>query len=511
MSAISYTHLARYIRYCLIGAAAILVIWLILRDIVPFGRLAIESNFNRPDAFVTELVPTQRVQSAKEGMTVVKEPVYTTLRFPRPFRTLEVNIDFRNDERLLLEAGPQAEAFEQYDLQALDHPQLNKIFSQQQIWTGTEERSRLYQKRSAPYIYSSLSQFSSDLPDKQQSGYYGVSWPAPYIPDLKKRGLPNAVAYDIPLRGGHEFYVATAFDSLRFEMDVQDINNQAGPDEVTIRIFDWQGNVLAEQLLSDDGQVGQNDPTTSKRMVSAEIVGLTKPDVYRIQVMTTDDIIIHRVAASAPYLVVKGHVSLAGGPEYTAEFGENSSYPLRLTTSGRAWTAQTSHRTTLQTIALGEEAVKVEHPYEVYTYRLARGRSFMLDRGYDLALESGNIVLDGRGVFAFDAAAYFTPLPWLVDESVDIDVLSLNYVVTDYLPPVMNEQTGALTQTISIDLRQVFAPQKALRLQFTAPDMQPAQNFELLSMRLQYKTESLTLRNSWSKFKRFWQREILKR
>jgi hypothetical protein len=510
MSSFSYQRLAVLCRYAMMAGAVLFVLVLISRDVVLSGKLTINHSFDRPDAFATELVPVQRVQIQDGGALVVDEPVYTTLRYPRPFQSVNLSVEFLNEAGLLLEAGPQAEAFESYDLLALDHPQLNKIFQRQEVWTGAEsaQDSRLYQKRSAPYIYKSIEQFGTELPDKQYSGYYGVTWPKPYLPDFTKRGLPQTVTSDIPLRGSHEFYVATAADALRFEVELQDMNNQAGPDDVRVTIFDWQGNVLAEEMLSDDGHSEENAPTSFLRKVRAEVVGLPKPDVYRVAVSATDDIVIRRLTVDAPYLVVKGHLSVAGGPVFTSEFGPERAYPISLVTSSRVWTAQTTHTQSLQTIAVEDEALNVEQPYQAYTYRLARGRDFKLDLGYALSLEKGNVVIDGRGVFAFDQRSYFTPLPWLIDDSADIDVLNLNYIVTEYLPPARDPETGVLTQNISIDLREVFAPNKSLRIQFAAPDLQPGQTFSLLRARMAYEAEPVTLKNAWTKLQRFWAREI---
>ncbi|MBI4121713.1 MAG: hypothetical protein HY461_00115 [Parcubacteria group bacterium] len=514
MTPIATHSLLRLCRTAIILAAVLLVAVLIKRDLVLSGKLTIEHEFNKPDGFVTEVVPLQRVQTGTNGVKVSQEPVYTTLRYPRPFRTLAATVDFRNDEGLLLEAGPQTESFESYTLQALDHPQLNKLFDSPEVWaaSGTDtqkpgQQTQVFQKRSGRF-YQSMAELATDLPSKQQSGYYGVPWPRPYIPDLKKANLRNAVAYDIPLQGSHEFYLATAADALRVEIDVQDMNNHAGPDTLTMQLFDWQGNVLAEGSLDDDGSSEADGPTSFKRTVAVEAVGLLQADVYRLQISTTNDIVIRRLAATAPYLVVKGHVAIFGGTAFAAEFGAEGAYPITLITSSRVWTAQTTHRLTAQTIKLGEEALEVEYAFEPYTYRLSRGRSFDLDKGYALTLEKGNITIDGRGVFAFDQEGFFSPVPWLIDESADIDVLGLNYVITDYVPPVRSPN-GLLSQTMSFDLRQVFAPDKAFRLQFAAPDMEATQSFTLVSARLEYKADPITWRNARQKFSRFFKREIL--
>lgn len=510
MTIVSDKRLAKAVRIIMVACAVLLVMTLVWRDLALSGKLTVRHSFATPDAFVTEVVPLQRVALSEGSASITAQPVYMNLRYPRPFREATMALDFRNDDGLLVQIGPQDQSFESYDLQALDHPQLNKLFDEQHIWSSpsSAEGMRLYQKRSASYIYESIAQFATALPDKEQVGYYGVSWPKPYLPDFKARGLANAVSYNIPLRGSHEFYVATDQDSLRVEIDVQDINNTAGPDAVSLDILDWQGNVLAQTHQDDDGNVDESGAASTRHTLVAEHVGLTQPGVFLVRVSTTSDVIVRRLAVTAPYLVAKGHVSVFGGPAFASEFGAETGYPLHLVTNSRVYTAQTNHRQTSQVIQMGEEALHVEKPFETYTYRLSRGRTFSLANGYDLTLEKGNIELNGRGVFAFDRRAYFSPTPWLVDESVDIDVLNLNYIVTDYVAPVRDADTGLMRQTVHIDLRKAYAPEKSLRVQIAVPDLQPGQSVELYDAEIRYETEPLTFGNAWTKFKRFWAREI---
>lgn len=498
------------LRLLMIAAAVGLVLFLVARDVVLSGEFDVRHRFTKPSAFFSELVPHERTQSGENSVAVTQEPVYATLRYPRPFRELNLTVEFTNPDGVLIEAGPQVASVEAYKLDALDHPQLDKIFAQPEVWTASEEKMteegtnlRVYQRRS-DYVYRTIDQFFAGLPNQQNVGYYGTDWPVLYQPASMPRSR-SVIA--VPLRGSHEFWLAVGQGNHDISVAVQDINHALGADGVTMSLYDSIGNLMAQQHLADDGDASENGPTSATQTL--RIDQPLEQGVYRLVLETSNDIFIQKIDTSAPYIVAKQRVHIAGGPEYEAEFGRPASQSLRLSTSAREWTAVTPHHSNRQSIHVGTEALKLDEALVEYTYTLNKARTFLLNRGYEVELEGGNVILTGRGVFAFNQNQYFSPFPWYVDHNVDIDALQLQYVLTDYEAPVQQEG-GVLRQTLRIDLTKAFAPQKALRIQFAAPELQGGQKIEFISATAQYRTEPVTWSNAVEKFKRFWQREIMK-
>lgn len=499
------------IRVIMITAAIGLVFVLIAWDVVLSGEFEIRRAFNKPDAFISELVPLNRVRQGTQSVSIIEEPVYTTLRYPRPFQTLDMTLEFRNPQNLFIEAGPQVDTVESYALQAVDHPQLDKIFQQQDIWTASERAGengqalRLYQRRS-DYIYRTMDQFFSSLPNQQNVGYYGTDWKVLYKPALPAR--PARSVIQVPLRGSHEFWLAFPKGEQDIRVAVQDINHAEGADTLTMTLYDSIGNQIAQEFLGDDGDATQNGPTSVTAV--ATIDQQMEEGVYRLTINTTDDVFLQRIETSAPYIVAKQRVRIAGGPEYEAEFGSSPKQYISLLTSAREWTAMTPQRSTAQKIHVGTEALSLDEPLKAYTYNLGKSRQFALNKGYDIQLEGGNVVLAGRGVFAFSQSQYFSPFPWYVDQNVDIDALQLQYILTNYQPPAQ-EEGGVMRQTLPIDLTKAFAPNRSLRVQFAVPELQTGEQVEMISAQLNYHAEPVTWSNAFEKFKRFFSREILKR
>ncbi len=497
-----YRDVLKLIRIALIILFCFLVFWLIKQDIAFSGKFAVEHDYSSPSPFFTELVPTQRVALSDAGNRFIEEPIYTTLRYPRPFQELQLNLTFDNPDNLFVEFGPQIGLPEVYKLQALNHPLLNTLLTSSDDWDSIGDH--LYQKRFTDYSYDSVDQFTNALPPIQSVGYYGVDWQKPYLPEFSQ--LMNPVTITTPLRGTHHFYLASNQPYIDLDIDFQDINATKGKDFVSVQIKNWDGTLLEECLAKDDGEEREKGVTSKKQSLHCEIA-LASPQVVIVSIETTDDIIFHSITSSTPYIVAKDHLRLAGGNEYLSEFGADKISSVEIVTSARSWGAMTTHRSTLQSLRLVREQVALVEPYQAVHYQMPSSQRFLLEKGYSFITEKGNVIIDGRGVYALPGANYFSPKPWLIDSTTDPQVIGINYLLTDYVPPIQQED-GSVLQKVTIDLATVFAPTKALRFQWSLPTMEDKTNFVLKTIQAQYKSEPITLSNIQEKFSRFIEREF---
>lgn len=498
----NYKKLLLIIRCLVIAFFVLVLIWLIRRDLVLSGQFDVSHNYQTVSPFFTELVPKQRVALEGDSSKFLQEPVYSTLRYPRPFQELTLSMVFKNPDDLFVEFGPQTGLPEVYTLHGVNHPMLNKLLANEDEWGHIE--NRLYQKNLVDYRYASVEQFKDALPDQQSVGYYGVDWETPYLPAF----FPQEEAViTTPLRGGHDFYAATNKGTYIIELDVQDINSSRGPDPITVTIESWEGEVLEQCELVDDGEDRERGVTSKKRAISCEAATISGPSILLIRIEATQDIIIHEIRTSSAYFVAKDAVQLAGGPDYRSEFGDDALGSTELFTSSRQWTVLTPHRSTLQSIRLARETVELEEPYETYTYQMPKDQRFLLEDGYSFITEKGNLQIVGRGVYAFSQEHYFSPKPWLIDATTDPQVIGIQYLLTDYNPPV-ERGNGVLEQTIDVDLSEVFAPEKNLRVQWSLPDKEDHESFYLLGLDASYSSEPVTFSNAKEKLLRFIEREF---
>ncbi len=504
----SSSRLITIYRKSLISLAVLFVIGLAWLDISPLGHLHITAEFGKDSSFVSQVVPIQRTQGGKRGVVVFDEPVYFTLRYPRPFETAITEVQFENPANVLVELGPQNSGAESFERWGINHPGLNQLMGEdgwERAAILEENGTTLWQRRSADYLYRSPEQFLSQLPDQERTAYYGMDWPKPYLPDFKRKQQPTSQVLNVPLVGSHVLYAATDQDAISFHLDVVDANRNEGADEALFQIKTWEGAVLAEQQLTDDGNVSGDGRFSSPRTVDLVYTGLSKPQVLQLTISGTNDLIFQRVGVIAPYLVAKGHVAIAGGEMAREALGSEPTGPIDLITDSRALSFVTDEMESLQTIVMGQESVTLERPYEAVNYRLASTTRFLRNQGHRISLAKGDVSIDGRGIFAFSGSAYFSPTPWLFDETVDAKTLELAYVAAKYVPP-QSLGNGLFSQTLNIDLAKVYAPNMNLRWQLASPSISVEQPVTLRALDVRFSSEPLTLSNFMTKLKRYIER-----
>jgi len=497
-------------RQVLIAIAVLVLLVLAWRDIAPRGHLSINHTFGKRSAFVSELVPVDRTRAHRDGMAVIAEPVYMTVRYPRPFKTVEAELVFSNPADAFIELGPQVAVGEVFKRQAINHPQLNTLMeatSWERAAILLPDGPTLWQSRASDYLYSSAEQFFEQLPDAEHTAYYGLDWLKPYVPDFKRPQQAETQSVPVALQGAHEFYVATNRDRVAVNLDVTDLNRIKGADEVLVQLRTWDGTVLAEEQLVDDGNISDDGRFSSKRSIEVAFTGLAEESVVSVRVVTTEDVVLQGLRFDAPYLVAKGRVKVAGGPAIEAALGANVTPTVYLTTNARALNFHTDHMDTLQTVHVGLESVVIDEPFTNVAYTLAATRRFLLSQGYVLALEKGNVDVQGRGVFAFNSTAYFSPTPWVFDESIDPATHEIAYVIADYTPP-QRQKDGVYTQNIRLDLSEVYAPEQHLRMQLTAQGLSSDLPLVLRKLRLNFQSDPITFSNFSEKLKRFIEREF---
>lgn len=492
-------------RRSLIALAVLCLFVLAWFDTAPNGHLRIHALFGKDSSFVSQVVPVQRTVVGRDGLTVIDEPVYFTTRYPRPFESAKALLTFANPTNRFLEWGPQTSPAETYERQGMNHPGLNALMSTdgwERAAVLEQDNTTVWQRRSSDYLYHSPEQFLAQLPDQEQTAYYGMHWPAPYLPDFKRKQQPTSQVIPVPLIGSHTLYAATDQDAISVHVEVLDLNRSAGADDALFQIKTWDGAVLSEQSLADDGNTTDDGRFGTLRSVDLVYTGLQKPAVLQVVFSGTDDLVFQRMGVIAPYLVVKGHVAIAGGPVAREALGAEPQGPISLITDSRALTFSTNHVESLQTVNLGQEQVMLERPFESVHYRVAATSRFLRSQGYRLSLEKGNIVIDGRGIFAFSGSAYFSPTPWVFDETVDADALQIDYVVARYAQP-QSLGNGVFVQTADVDLSMVYAPNQSLRWQITSPAISSANPVVLKSITVDLISDPLTFANAGEKFKRF--------
>jgi hypothetical protein len=116
-------HRAMIIQWLVWGAAGAFLFVLALRDVQLDRTLEVAvERFDRATSYLSTFGPNARVERTRDAVRITGEPVYVTLRMPRWFREVVVEIAYENPTELPeVEIGPRTHPTSwQFDLRSLE-------------------------------------------------------------------------------------------------------------------------------------------------------------------------------------------------------------------------------------------------------------------------------------------------------------------------------------------------------------------------------------------------------
>lgn len=117
----------KIIRLSWILALILLMAWLLIQAIVPWGKITYETNFKKPNYVIGRFLPADRVVLSDGWPSLKAEPVYFTLFTPRLFSKASISFDFEGPAELIKLGLCRDKALWNYDLKALSDQPLEKL------------------------------------------------------------------------------------------------------------------------------------------------------------------------------------------------------------------------------------------------------------------------------------------------------------------------------------------------------------------------------------------------
>ncbi|MDD5110904.1 MAG: hypothetical protein PHI63_06890 [Patescibacteria group bacterium] len=174
--------------------------WILIRDVVPGGQLAVTCWGTPRCLALRGPVPESRVvlsRSTGSGQTVVQligEPVYFDVYQSRPFRTAEVRLTLHPGDAQVIEMGVAAETGGTPTLQPLYHRALEQIAENPEWSLIADGAVMLWQRGST--TYPTVSAFMQQPPDPYRVAAYRTTVTLPFAPQPLLPGGPGpAVDY----------------------------------------------------------------------------------------------------------------------------------------------------------------------------------------------------------------------------------------------------------------------------------------------------------------------------
>jgi len=461
------------------------LIFIAYQAIVPSGRATYLYNFDQANDFIGPLTPKDRVETPSQAsQKIIGNPVYFSLRSPRPFETARLTIKYRNSSQLpLIEAGVllDGQAW-RYDMRPIENRSLDQLIDSGDWGLQSDNDLILLQRDET---YASISDFLKQLPARDSLALYNYNLPS----ELKLsdyRASSTTFIWPYQLKGDYQFYTYIKDEVLRFDFNFQDFNYNKDPDPISVTLYDWHDRVQQTIKLSDDGTVGPGNPT-APRPLRLEAKDLPA-GVYKVEVKANSDIITTQIITKQQKLSFINRLWLAPRPA-----------DITLTSRGGAMTFQTINPASRQTVSLNGEAVDLSVTYKQVSSQTSCQSDCLVK------LATGDVIVSLDGVMALEATQLIEPR-WPSLTAIDSSSASWKYVLAKYRRPTTSD-TWSQAQ---VDLNLIGAYREADKYSFMlsipglSAEDETADYIEIKEIRLELAGKTLwqALQNklkAWSK------------
>jgi len=292
------------------------------------------------------------------------------------------------------------------------------------------------------------------------------------IPDYTPKDFEISTA----LRGSLEFYVYIKGD-FNIEVEKRDLNwyenDEKGEDIVNISLYDLDNNLIAQEIIKDDGEDEKESDKNNTDTQKAELfVSNLKQGVYKLKLNNNQDLLITNIKLNQNKIILNKQFFPAGSEAYFNDFQESSKIYFK-TFKPIELNAKTYHNAGEQILRINSQELDIVRDGETYTLDIDESENF-----YQVVSKKNDYILTGPDFFSFSKESWFNPFTGIVSYRNDLSYLEQNadYVLVEYVPAQDLENNWKLAKT-SFNLQDdelVLKDNRELSFVFNIPHL--AQN-----------------------------------
>lgn len=402
-----------YTLFVLPWLAAILAcVWLVVVRFPPSGILTVQTQLDGKSPWINPFLPAERASTPGKqpdgwvGQRITDDPVYLTALVPGPYGTVDVDLEYKPVRQTLMDFGMVHDAAgTQLELKPLYSSELDNT-----TWIQTSSQGQ------TGYVRETRAAARLSNPDPQGLAVWDVTGTYPALRD------PNGPekAYDVSLRGAHDFYFVPT-DELKVTFMLQAVNRNPDSGLVAFRVLCGDQEVSQEAF----DIAGSRDTAMGTKQAHTVSVAHAGTCIYHIAFTASDDVFIRGIQTSSQHWVVGPRLVFGDVVGYAT-----SSYPGQAWTNSRHIVAETFHKEGLQKISFGPVQKTLVRTHSTLPF----------DRQDDgqivpLFAPQGDVRFVGDGYFALSKDAFFEPKPRRFTASTILDTEKIDAVLTDYVRP----------------------------------------------------------------------------
>ncbi len=476
--------------------------WLLNRNFVPGGTFTVHFVPGQENALVSNFATKEPYQfigtepdTGDAFQLITESPVYFTVKTPRPFPKVNVQVTYRNpDTQPELRLGirqsndgyvytdlayhePTLENLGPYWLQIREgdtvlyqkntkyYDAVSTVEQERDKWLVNLEKkygnetelltgrlaeeynaekaliNQRFDKEQADVLvpaftpaYDSVNSFLVNPPSFSQIANYKYDLSSIWeLPGYHKDSSLRMVSSSI--RGSHAWYTYIGPDEeLYYRLTLQDLNRHDGADDVHITVYNSVGGIIHEQVSGDDGVEIANGEVTPERVAEVRLDDLPF-GVYSVQVdIADDDVMIKKIESTQSYFSFRQHVYLTDNQEYESVLQKKSFSGTTLYTDSTQIRFRTAHDNGLQSVFVNGKAYAITATHELIRVDDLSGIS-------EVKIPQNDVYIEGDGIFSYSQSNFFNPSSAFASDLESVgDVDTYNYIIAQY--PEKKEENG---------------------------------------------------------------------
>lgn len=459
--------------------AVFIAMYVIGRHFAVFGSYTLSYSFDRESEAITAFTPSGRASALLKNLDTGKtfqeisgEPVYMDVSVPRSFDSVDISLEYKNNDQRIIEFGAVANDDPWIvDLQPFEIAIIDEAIKDDWHVVSNEEYTILQKNQN----YSSVEQFFSQFPSESNVYTYGV--------DIKKN-VPHLSAPVADVSSSIEQPIVVAKDIQgAHTMLVQQPNTQ-----------EFKLHMGFSSVVEGDISVFWSDGTLLEAFPfngSSAIVSVPRLEagLYSVVITIDNESIIDTITSTTPYVVFERRLSFAIDESAASDIERN----IDIAAGTISFIANDLDSEQEILVDESPNTIRKLAPYTIYTEK--QDNSYSRFTPVETILQNGNVQIISDGYIAASEAVYFQPYNKLSDISPYTVLEMADYIVyTEYNSPSKNP--AGKKQTISYDLSRVTGDRKNIQFALSSPGLIEEQaSIRIEEIEFHFKRDAL-----WSRF-----------
>ncbi len=459
------------IPICLFG-------WLLWLDIAPFGILSESMLVDGFSPYIDHILPGDRVsaytydQNGEVFVSILDEPTYFSLHRPQTdFETVTVELLYKNKDQTIIEIGALMDIYSNsYDLRPIQ-----SLIVEDVDWPVIDENNVMLLMRNNDY--SSVDDFYENPPKRSEIAVLGTDFDLSYH-EQDYYSTNRVQSFDVSLRGYHKYLTYIKDEDFYLKLEYMDMNRMVGVDDVTVRIWNDDGDLWYEHIQVEDGNT-TNNQISSKGTILIEQSNWPE-GVYSVELSGTSDIFWRELSTSQRYVTFVGQVYIGDVVGYLEESIETDFF-----TNAKNLTLETYHSDSTQRVQIGSAEIMIPKSHKKENVHL---QDSGIVYGYT---PQGDIKISGDGKFAFSKDSFFEPDIVTISAGTDIDALGINYILSGIDTP--NHENDWLIAGTTFNCNEIFDENGNAKITISTPLLHQNQaNVYIHEIRIKFQKKKMS-------------------